>query len=161
MTDDLRPARGYSWAPFAPGHTLSTRHGAYSPRSWKPLAEAITAELPEIAPWCCRPVYGPAVAAWARTEAQLQLVMAWLDDHGPLDKDGEPRPATALLARLESQAQSLRSELGLSPLALAKLLGAFTTATAAGGDDAGALDALKAEGRRVVESRSSDESENR
>lgn len=155
-------ARGYSWPTFGPdnpgvpaplGNTRSLQHGAYSARSWKPLADAIAAELADIAPWCTRAVYGPAVAAWARTEAQLQLVMAWLDDHGPLDKDGEPRPATALLSKLETQAQSLRAELGLSPLALARLLGAFTTAVTVGGDDAGALDALRAEGRRFVEAR--------
>lgn len=137
--------------PFQPGHTFSLTHGGYSARTWKPLADAIAAELPEVAPWCSRSTYAPAVAAWARVEAQLQLVMAWLDDHGPLDDDGEPRPATALLARLESQAQSLRAELGLSPLALAKLLGAFTSAPACTDDDA--LEALKAEGRRIVEAR--------
>jgi hypothetical protein len=38
-------ARGYSWPPFEPGHTLSTRHGAYSPRRVEPLA----AELVELA----------------------------------------------------------------------------------------------------------------
>jgi hypothetical protein len=125
------------------------QHGAYSTRTWKPLADAIAAELPEVAPWCSRPTYGAAVAAWARVEAQLQLVLAWLDEHGPLDADGEPRPATALLARLESQAQSLRAELGLSPLALAKLLGTFTSSP--GGTDDDALEALRAEGRRIVD----------
>jgi hypothetical protein len=74
--------------PFQPGHTLSLRHGVYSARTWKPLADAIAAELPEVAPWCSRATYGSAVAAWARVEAQLQLVMAWLDEHGPLDADG-------------------------------------------------------------------------
>ena len=147
----IAPARHYSWAPFAPGHELSKRHGVYSPRTWKPLADHIAAELPDVAPWCARPTYGPTVAAWARVEAQLQLVMSWLDEHGPLDDHGEPRPATTLLARLESQAQSLRAELGLSPLALAKLLGAFTSAPAGTDDDA--LEALKAEGRRIVEAR--------
>ena len=145
------PARGYSWPAFEPGHTRTLHHGAYSPRSWRPLADRIAAELPDLAPWCSRSTYGPVVAAWARVEAQLQLVMAWLDDHGPLDSDGHPRPATALLARLESQAQSLRAELGLSPLALPKLLAAFTTAPAGTDDDA--LEVLKAEGRRIVAAR--------
>lgn len=147
------PARGYSWAPFAPGHRESLTHGVYSPRSWRPLADRIAAELADIAPWCSRPAYGPTIAAWARVEAQLHLVLEWLDEVGPLDAEGVPRPATTLLARLESQSQSLRAELGLSPLSLAKLLGAFTTAVTVGGDDGGALDALKAEGRRFVEAR--------
>ncbi len=148
---DWRPPRGYSRPPFAPGHTLSLRHGVYSPRTWRPLADAIASELSNIAPWCNRPTYGSAVAAWARVEAQLQLVMAWLDEHGPLDADGHPRPAAALLARLESQAQSLRAELGLSPLSLARLLAAFTSTPAGTDDDA--LERLKAEGRRLVEAR--------
>ncbi len=145
------PARGYSWQPFGTGNTAALAHGVYSPRTWRPLADRIAAELPDIAPWCSRPTYGPTVAAWSRTEAQLQLVMAWLDEHGPLDSDGEPRPATNLLVKLESQAQSLRAELGLSPLALAKLLGAFTSAPT--GSDDGALDHLRAEGRRIVDAR--------
>jgi hypothetical protein len=132
---------------------LSLRHGVYSPRTWKPLADAIAAELPEVEPWCSRATYGAAVAGWARVEAQLQLVAAWLDEHGPLDSDGNPRPATGLLGRLESQAQSLRAELGLSPLALAKLLGAFTSAPAGTDDDA--LEALKAEGRAIIEASAS------
>jgi phage terminase small subunit len=61
--------------------------------------------------------------------------MGWLDEHGPLDDEGVPRPATGLLATLERQAQSLRAELGLTPLALAKLLGALTSAPAGTDDD--------------------------
>lgn len=154
-------ARGYSWPPFQvgneagrkfePSNTAAVQHGAYSPRSWRPLADRITAELPDIAPWCTRPTYGPAVAAWARTEAQLQLVMTWLDEHGPLDKDGEPRPATSLLSRLEAHARELRNDLGLSPLSLAKLLSALEAAPA-GTDDRG-LDGLKAEGSRIIAAR--------
>ncbi|MDQ6947592.1 MAG: P27 family phage terminase small subunit [Actinomycetota bacterium] len=154
MAESAGPARRYSWAPFAPGHTLSLAHGVYSPRSWKPLAAAIAAELPDLAPWCSRPTYGPAVAAWARTEAQVRLVEAWLDEHGPLDTDGVPRPAAALLARLESRAQSLRAELGLSPLAHARLLATFAT-TPTGADDS-ALDALMAAGREVMAARAID-----
>ena len=145
------PARGYSWPPFQPGNSAAQRHGAYSPRAWRPLADRIAGELPDIAPWCTRPTYGPAVAAWARTEAQLQLVMTWLDEHGPLDKDGAPRAATALLARLEAHARELRNDLGLSPLALAKLLSALDTAPS-GTDDIG-LEGLKAEGGRIIAAR--------
>jgi hypothetical protein len=149
------PTRGYSWAPFAPGNTVTLQHGAYSPRTWKPLADQIAAELPDVAPWCCRPAYGSAVAAWSRTEAQIVLLMGWLDEHGPLDDEGVPRPATGLLATLERQAQSLRAELGLTPLALAKLLGALTSAPA--GTDDQALERLRAEGRQLVEARAAAE----
>lgn len=145
------PVRNYSWPPFEPGHTLSLKHGVYSARTWKPLAAAIIAELPEIAPWCSRSTYGPAVAAWARTEAQLQLIMAWLDEHGPLDSDGSPRAATSLMTRLEAHARELRNDLGLSPVALAKLLSLLDSAPP-GTDDRG-LQALRSEGLRIVEAR--------
>ena len=84
-------------------------------------------------------------------EAQLQLVMSWLDEHGPLDTDGAPRPATSLLSRLEAHARELRNDLGLSPVALAKLLAVLDSAPA-GTDDDG-LAGLKAEGRRIVAAR--------
>lgn len=152
-------ARGYSWAPFQPGHELSLQHGAYSPRTWRPLADRIAAELPDIAPWCTRPTYGPAVAAWSRTEAQLQLVMTWLDEHGPLDGDGAPRPATSLLAKLEAHARELRNDLGLSPLALARLLSVLDGAPA-GTDDVG-LEGLKAAGSRIIADRTAAEAAER
>lgn len=151
MADTPTPARGYSWEPFGPENTAALQHGAYSPRTWRPLADQITGELPEIAPWCTRPTYGPAVAAWARTEAQLVLVMNYLNEHGPLDKDGVPRPATALLSKLEAHARELRNDLGLSPLALAKLLSVLDSAPS-GTDDRG-LEGLKAEGGRIIQAR--------
>ncbi len=149
------PARGYTRThpPFEIGNTVAMKHGAVSERRWRPIADRLADDLVNVAPWCARPVYAVTVMAWTRVEAQLHLVSTWLDKHGPLDGEGMPRPATDLAARLESRAQSLRAELGLSPLALAKLLAAFTTASAGGGGDDSALDKLKAEGRRFVEAR--------
>ena len=154
MSEDRtpRPRRGYSWPPFEPGHTLSTKHGARSERFVRPIADRLTAELVEIAPWAARPAYGPTVAAWAYAEAQLYLLRAYIDEHGPLDGDGAPRPATALLEKVETRATSLRAELGLTPLSLAKLMAALSAAPA-GTDDDG-LARLRAEGRALVETRS-------
>lgn len=145
------PVRNYSWPPFEPGNTASLSHGVYSARTWKPLAERIQAELPDIAPWTSRSTYSPAVAAWARTEAQLQLILAWLDEHGPLDGDGVPRPATSLMQRLEAHARELRNDLGLSPVSLAKLLSLLDSAPA-GTDDRG-LASLVSEGHQIIEAR--------
>jgi hypothetical protein len=88
--------------------------------------------------------------AW--TEAQLALLGAYLDEVGLLDEDGQPRPAANRVDRLEARASTLRSELGLTPLALAKLLANPAAFASAGGDDVG-LEALRAEGRAIVAAR--------
>ncbi len=146
-----QPARAYSWPPFEPGNDAAMTYGAHSPRRWRPIADRLTAELPGMAPWCSRPTFGAVVAAWARVEAKLHLVSTWLDENGVLDDDGLPRPATGLYAKLEGQAQSLRAELGLTPLSLAKLIGALSAAPA-GTDDDG-LAKLQAEGAKIIEAR--------
>lgn len=147
-----RPARGYSWAPFAPGHTLSTKHGARSPRVIGPIVAELVAELANVAPWTARPAFAAEVSAWANAEARCRVLRHWCDEHGVLSEKG--LLAAGELARAEARASSARDRLGLSPLALAKLLGAFATAAATGADDDGALEQLKAEGRRIVEARS-------
>lgn len=144
------PARGYSWSDFEPGNTAAEKHGAWSERRWRPLADQLIREALEHAPWLTRPAFRLAVAAWARAEAQASLVDAWLDEHGLLTDDGTPRPANALADRLHGRAQALRGQLGLDPVSFARLLATF--AGVPGGDDA--LDALRAEGRRLVEARS-------
>jgi hypothetical protein len=148
-----RQARGYTWRhpEFEPGNRAAKKRGAYSPRSWRPLADAIAAELPGMAPWSTDAAYGATVAAWARVEAQLQLVMDWLDERGPLDDEGVPRPATNLLAKLESQAAGLRSELGLTPFALARLLNVLSAVNSStGGRHDSDLEALVAKGAAIV-----------
>jgi hypothetical protein len=73
--------------------------------------------------------YRPAVWAWARCEARIQLVTEYLLDRGgDLDADGEVRPAARLLEALERRAENLRARLGLDPLARARL-GRDVTAT--------------------------------
>jgi hypothetical protein len=145
------PARGYSWPPFAPGHELSLKHGAASPRMVRPIADQLAAELAEVAPWAAAPQFAAARAGWARVEAQLVLLHRYLDEHGLLDDAGEPRPAATWAAKLEGRAQSLRAELGLSPASMAKLLGDLSR-TSASGDG---VDALKAAGRALLEGRPS------
>lgn len=145
------PARGYSWAPFEPGHAAALRHGATSPRVVQPIAERLAGELADSAPWTAGASHRATVSAWSWAEAQASVLRSYLDEHGVLDEEGEPRPAAALLDKVEKRATNLRGELGLSPLALAKLLTAVSGLTA---DAATAgLDALRAEGRRIVEAR--------
>lgn len=116
-----RPARGYSWPPFQPGHTLTMRHGAYSPRRVDPLATTLVEAVMEATPYLGEASYAPALWAWARAEARVQLLTEWLDDHGLLDDDGRPRGAADLLVRCERLAAESRARLGLDPLSRARL----------------------------------------
>lgn len=144
------PARGYSWEPFQPGHEKSMRHGARSERRWRPLADELEAEAVQHAPWLSRPSFRAALRSWAKAEAQATLVADWLDEHGLLDVDGEPRPASTYALRLEASAQARRERLGLDPMSFAKLLATFSGT--AGADDV--LERLRAEGAAIMAARS-------
>lgn len=138
-------ARGYSWPPFEPGNSVGVQfepgnlaaktHGAFSDRLVNPLAQQILAEVAPLVTWWV-PADMPTAAAWARTEARVQLVSEWLGDHGgdlyaaqvpvgskgdTITVEGEVRSASLLLNRLEARAESLRSKLGLDPLSRARL----------------------------------------
>ena len=41
LAAEVRPARGYSWPPFEPGHMLSVKSGIYSERFVTPRADEI------------------------------------------------------------------------------------------------------------------------
>ena len=45
------PSRGYRWPPFEPGNAAALKHGADSERCWKPIADRLTMEVLEAAPW--------------------------------------------------------------------------------------------------------------
>lgn len=114
--------RGYSWPPFEPGHTLSLRHGAYSPRRVEPLAAEIVEAFRGHQPDWVAAVDDWAVWAWARTEARIQLLEEWLAAHGgDLAATGEVRGAAAFLLRCEIRAERQRARLGLDPLSRARL----------------------------------------
>jgi len=116
------PARHYSWPPFELGHALSMRHGAYSPRRVDPLAtellEKVAASLDYLA---ADPSFRPALWAWARAEARVQLLSEYLDEHGSLAEDGAPRAALDALRQFERLAADGRASLGLDPLSRARL----------------------------------------
>jgi hypothetical protein len=115
------PARAYSWPPFAPGNTVALHHGAYSPRKVDPLAAELVEQAIAVTDYLAEPAYRPALWAWGRAEARVQLLEEWLAEHGQLDDDGKPRPATELLEKLERRAAAERVQLGLTPLARARL----------------------------------------
>jgi hypothetical protein len=151
-TDDPRPARGYSWAPFEPGHEVTLTHGAWSERKVQPLAEHYAATLTTAAPWVAAPAFAGTVASWAWAEGQAHLLRAYVDEHGHLDADGEERSAVRTLDRIEARLAKLRDQLGLNPTALSKLLAtAAATATVTG--DYASVAAIQAEGRALLNAR--------
>lgn len=126
---DWTPAFPGQRPPFQSGHELSTRHGAYSPRKVDPLATEMVALVdgdPAVS-WLTA-ADRPALWAWARAEAQVQLLTEYLevagqtagDGIGDLDADAV-RSAYLLLHRAEARAQSGRARLGLDPLSRARL----------------------------------------
>lgn len=132
MTDQVAewtPAFEGQRPPFPPGHELSLRHGAFSPRKIDPLAEQYAQGLMDHGDAYLRqPVYRAAVWAWARAEAQCQLLTEYLVDKakaagnevGNLDDDAT-KAAYLLLHRAENRANTLRARLGLDPLSRARL----------------------------------------
>lgn len=142
------PARGYSWAPFTAGHTVSLKHGAWSERTVSPIAADLEQGLHATAPWTTGAAFAPTRSAWCWAEAQCVVLRRYLDEVGILDPDThEPRPASALLDRLENRAAKLRTELGLTPLALTKLLAGLSSVNPAAAQ--GGLDALVAAGAQI------------
>lgn len=113
--------------PFESGHELSLRHGAYSPRKVEPLAQELVDIVltdPETS-YLTNPRWRPALYAWARAEAQVQLITEYLaarseDGVGDLD-EAEVRAAHLLLHRAEARATTGRTRLGLDPLSAARL----------------------------------------
>ena len=111
--------------PFPPGHTLTLKHGAFSPRRIQPVAEQLIAELLDDAEanYLRKPIWRRTVHAWARAEARVLLLTAWLEDRGDagIDSDGEVTSVLRVLKDWESRAEKARTRLGLDPLSAARL----------------------------------------
>ena len=144
-----------SWSrpPFEPGHTLSLKHGVNSPRMVEPIAEELVGRLladPDVA-YLRAPSYQPALQAWARAEARVQLLTEYVADRPPVE--GKPLPALEQLRQWESTAAKARDKLGLNPLAraaLMKQLAATQAFSGIAGVQAAGLAALTARGLRAV-----------
>lgn len=114
--------------PFEPGHELSMRHGAYSPRRVDPLARDLASYIVEHVPNLGAPQWVAAVWGWARAEAQVQLLTEYLMAAGEAAGDGvgdlgdeKVRAAYLLLHRAEARADRGRARLGLDPLSASRL----------------------------------------
>ncbi|WP_051637734.1 hypothetical protein [Rhodococcus sp. UNC363MFTsu5.1] len=124
MTQDIvsqGSARGYSWEPFKPGNYVAKKHGAHSDRVIVPLAAEIANAVCQSRPDLQAPEMQPAVLAYARTEAQLEVLTAYVDQHGAFTETGEVSAAEKHRLRIDTQAANHRSRLGLDPLSKARL----------------------------------------
>lgn len=117
--------------PFEPGNELATTvHGAYSPRKVDPLAQELVDQVisSPATQYLQAPQWRPALWAWAKAEAQVQLLDEYLAEKGEASGDGvgdladeRVRAAYLLRHRASNLAQSGRTRLGLDPLSAARL----------------------------------------
>lgn len=117
---------------FEPGNLMSpTTHGAYSPRKVDPLAQELVDALlvdDTVPVYAKASAYRAELWAWARAEAQAQLVTEWLIEAGESAANGvgdlssqAVHTAYLLLHRAEGRAASARTRLGLTPVSAARL----------------------------------------
>jgi hypothetical protein len=104
-----------------PGNELAKKHGAWSDKVIDPVARDLVERVLKQVGYLADPSYEPAVWAWARHEARVLILNAWLDENGTLDEQGVPRPALGALKDFERLAASARARLGLDPLSRAQL----------------------------------------
>jgi len=133
MADDVAQIdgkRGYSWAPFTEGNTLTLRHGAWSPRTVDPLVAQLVDDTLDLAghpgsstAYLSEPSYRPALNAWAIAEVRAGLFASVLAEH---DNGECPGCDTCKawddgLHRWSTSAANHRQRLGLDPLSRARL----------------------------------------
>lgn len=141
-------ARGYSWEPFKPGHEVNLVHGAYSAARVGEAAEAIAAAItdrPGCPAYLKNPEWGPRIAAYARAEAIVQLMWAYIagldledalsdrtateedEDHGEgghVRRRSTTQHVESVLTQVhrhEVRAMNLAKSLGLDPMSRARL----------------------------------------
>ncbi len=152
----VEASRRNLWPAYEKHNQAAVTHGVF--RSGR--AELIDDEVNMIAeqtavtfPWTAP--YGEERFAYARAIVDERAVRAYLDDVGMLDENHVERPAVRTLARFATIAASRRKDLGLNPMAHARLLALVSEVVRVHPDRAGALDdglqALLAQGRAALE----------
>lgn len=141
------PARDYSWPPFERGNTDARKHGAYRETEIVPLAGSIAEVEAQAAPWLGVQAFGGHLTQLARAEAISELLWRYVAEHGPLDEDGNPRAALAMLDRWMGRAGRLRGEAGLTPAAWAKQLASLSPS---GDGGTGQLEVQRAVGAQIL-----------
>jgi hypothetical protein len=110
--------------PFTPGHEVTLKHGAYSPRRTHPLAAVIVERLledPDVV-FLRSPAYRAQVWRYAHRQARADLLWAWIVDHGEECQGCEQCLGWEVRWREFDTAAGKASErLGLDPLSRARL----------------------------------------
>ncbi|MFW0796564.1 P27 family phage terminase small subunit [Gordonia sp. CPCC 205515] len=122
------PARGYSWEPFKANNTAAVKHGAYSERVVVPMAAEIANDLMAKHERLRNPLFRESLQTYSRVAAQVETLERHVAEHGLLNDDGNPTGAAGFLLKVTKQLSNLANELGLTPLANARL-GKDTAAT--------------------------------
>jgi hypothetical protein len=155
MNENQRPSpaagneRSVDWQrpPFEPGNEAALKHGARSPRRVEEIANRISTDLLERAPWVAS--YPEALSALARAEAVTQLLFRDIATGGIYDKSGNFKASQlARWSTAENTASRIRSTLGLTPESEATV--ARDRASAAAIASQVDLQALAARGRAAL-----------
>ncbi|MEW6473026.1 MAG: hypothetical protein AB1679_12215 [Actinomycetota bacterium] len=111
--------------PLKPGHTLSLKYGAKSPRVYEPLAQQFIEEAVQAEAYLQQPQYQATLHRWAVAEAKAFLYGRWVSKNENLDDpDFDPQPtgwARSEQHRWQNRALAEAKELGLTPLSRSKL----------------------------------------
>jgi len=152
------PASGYTWEPFAAGHTRSVQHGATSPRLVSERAESVLAEMMATYPWLAS-CDGVLVDVLIRAKTRHLMLSEWTEKviTGEVEahaRRGRPRTGIEAipdqvwraLEGAERSVTNAASRLGMSPVDRASLFKDSAVARRLGTE---AVAALSAEGRRI------------
>jgi len=121
MSDNLPE---WSRPPFEPGNDLAVTHGAYSPARVDPIAETNVARVladPDLN-YLSAPRFRHSLWAWARAEAQIELLVEYIADCASNLSNKRTKAAYDLLERAETRSDKLRTKLGLDPTGYARLM---------------------------------------
>lgn len=148
--------------PFARGNGLQVTHGAYSPSRVMERAELILERVlsdPEIPSQARSGKFRLTAVAFARAEAMSELLLEHLATLPPEEWTVPPRAGAVkspldVWKTVDAHATRLRNDLGVSPVAYARIAASLGTA-ARGVEDR--LQAMAANGARFVEARQAGE----
>ena len=135
MSTENAPARHYSWPPFRPGNdvgeqfepgnTAARTHGANSMALVEPRARELGTRIFVVHTHLDIDRDADAVARLAMALARIERVYWWLSEQDdPIFSDpkkGKAHPIFERLERFEREARQAEAQLGMSPLARARL----------------------------------------
>jgi hypothetical protein len=122
------------WDNFADGNSVALVHGAKSPRTYDPVADAILAEIqahPESPEYLSRPLFAHSLRGWAVAEAKLLLIEQYMEQIGVeavMTAVGAQSPVIMHWKQLSEHAARLRARNGLDPVSFVKIGKALTSA---------------------------------